>query len=130
MKYLQFSSLLFSTCVIHSFYVQNIIYHHLTLLVTILSILNHTYNRNNNDIIKIIDKIFAHYLYIHLTFIDLPYIYFIQPILIVCPIIILVIFIFEFIFIKHAVCLHFFLHICSVIFIHLYIYYLEILYSK
>jgi hypothetical protein len=46
------------------------IYHHLTLLVTIFSILNHGYNINEKNIIKYIDKILAHFTFIYIVIHD------------------------------------------------------------
>ena len=75
MKYFQILFLLI-ICVNNLFSVQNIIYHYLILFVTIFNILNHTFI-NENNFIKIIDKIFEHYIYINLTFINLPQFFFI-----------------------------------------------------
>lgn len=52
MKILQFTSLLFATVTIHAFYAQNIIYHNLSLLITVFSILTHGYNLEINNYIK------------------------------------------------------------------------------
>ena len=54
---LHLSSCLFSTIVIHAYYLQNVIYHHLFLILTVSSILFHT---THDEIIRKIDKLLAH----------------------------------------------------------------------
>jgi hypothetical protein len=62
MKLLQFSSIFFITVTIHSYYINNYLYHHLSLFITISSILFHN-NENKNNLISYIDKFLAKFTY-------------------------------------------------------------------
>jgi hypothetical protein len=59
--FLIFSSCLFSTVVIHAYHRQSEVYHHIFLAVTILSIIFHC---THNPIIRYIDKVLAHTIFI------------------------------------------------------------------
>jgi len=61
MPLLIFSSCLFSTVVIHAYHRQSEVYHHIFLAVTILSIIFHC---THNPIIRYIDKVLAHTIFI------------------------------------------------------------------
>ena len=87
MNLLQISSLLFISNIIYSYYLQNNIYHHLTLLITIFSILNHGYKLEEKNIIKYIDKIIAHITFFYIVVYDTPRIYINNQYIILCPII-------------------------------------------
>jgi hypothetical protein len=113
MRVLQYSSILFSTVVIHAFYLQNIIYHHLSILITILSILTHAYKNPNlliNIYIRKIDILVAKFTYLYIAINETPKIIINQPLIILCPISIFSIWIFEIIFPKYFVLLHLILH--------------------
>lgn len=125
MKILQITSLLFSTVVIHAFYLQNIIYHHLILLLTLLSILTHGYEIKINNNIKKIDRIIAHFVYCYVTIIDTPKIIPIQPLIILCPLSILNIWILEYIYPKYFILHHTIIHLLSISNLHFYLYYLQ-----
>ncbi len=58
---LRWTSLLFSTVVLHAYYARVASYHHLFLLVTVLSILYHS---TNDRRVGLIDKIVAHFAFI------------------------------------------------------------------
>jgi hypothetical protein len=75
MKILQLSSLLFALNVIYSYYLQNNIYHHFTLFITIFSIFNHGYRVEEKNIIKFIDKLLAHLFYLYIVIHDTPIIF-------------------------------------------------------
>jgi hypothetical protein len=122
MKILQLSSILFSTVVINSFYLNNYIYHHLSLLILISSIFYHGYEPKERYIIKIIDLVLAKYTYFHIIIYDTPKIINNCPYIIICPISILLLYISEYIWIKKAIYIHFILHIVSIISMHLYLY--------
>ena len=62
---LQFSSILFGTVVSHAYYKREPVLHTLILMVTILSILNHS---THNSFINWIDMIMAHLLFAYATF--------------------------------------------------------------
>ena len=82
MKILQFSSLLFITVLVHAYYVQNIVYYNLSLIIAILSILTHGYKIEDKNCIKQIDKIVAHFTFLYVILIDTPKIIKIQPLII------------------------------------------------
>ena len=103
---LQFTSLLFATVTIHAFYVQflketlqNIIYHNLSLLITVFSILTYGYNLAINNYIKKIDKLIAHFTYFYIVCHDTSIIKKIQPLIIICPLLLFYIWILEYIYI-------------------------------
>lgn len=125
MKLLQFSSLFFILNVIYSYYLQNIIYHHLTLLVTIFSILNHGYDINEKNIIKYIDKMLAHIVFLYIVIHDTPYIFIYNQYIIICPILLVIIYLFEYKYPKNYIIIHFFFHLFSVISINIYLYYIN-----
>lgn len=127
MKILQFTSLLFITVLIHAFYVQNIIYYNMALLITILSILTHGYNLKEKNCIKQIDKIIAHYAFLYIILIDIPKIIKIQPLIILFPISLIIIWITEYIYTEHFIILHSLFHLVSIITLHVNLYYLTIL---
>lgn len=128
MKILQFSSLLFFTVVIHAFYLENVIYHHLSLLITLLSILTHSYDVTiYHNYIRNIDRIVAHFTYFYVVFIDTPIIIKIQPFIIFFPLSILNLWILEFIYPNKFILLHLMLHILSICSLHTYLYYLNII---
>jgi hypothetical protein len=127
MRVLQYSSILFSTVVIHAFYLQNIIYHHLSILITILSILTHAYKNPNlliNIYIRKIDILVAKFTYLYIAINETPKIIINQPLIILCPISIFSIWIFEIIFPKYFVLLHLILHLLAISSMHIYLYYL------
>jgi hypothetical protein len=126
MKLLQISSLLFISNIIYSYYLQNNIYHHLTLLITIFSILNHGYNIKEKNIIKYIDKIIAHITFFYITINDTPKIFIYNPYIIIYPIICASLFISEYIFYKYYIIIHFCFHITAVYSINIYLYNLQI----
>lgn len=126
MKLLQISSLLFISNIIYSYYLQNNIYHHLTLLVTIFSILNHGYNIEEKNIIKFIDKIIAHITFFYIVIHDTDKIFIYNPYIIIYPIICASLYISEFIFPKYNIIIHFMFHIVAVHSINVYLYYLQI----
>ncbi len=123
MNLLQMSSMLFSTITIHAYYVNNNFYHHISLLITIMSLLNH--QDNPNSYIKIIDRIIAHYTYIQINISDSPIVLRKKPILLVNILLIPTIFISELVFPLYAYTLHFILHLISIGTFHSYLYYLE-----
>jgi hypothetical protein len=98
------------------------IYHHLTLLVTIFSILNHGYNINEKNIIKYIDKILAHFTFIYIVIHDTLYIFIYNQYIIICPILLIITYLFEFIYPKYYIIIHFIFYIFSVISINIYLY--------
>ena len=124
MKLLQLSSIFFSFVTIYSFYLNNYIYHHLSLLVLISSIFYHGYEPKDRYIIKLIDHSLAKFTYLYITFNDTPYIINKNPYIILCPITILLLYISEYIWIKHAIYFHFMLHMTSVLSMNIYLYYL------
>ena len=126
MKLLQFTSLFFATVTIHAFYVQNIIYHNLSLLITVFSILTHGYNLEINNYIKKIDRIVAHYTYCYVVFHDTPIIIQIQPLIIIFPLLLLIIWILEYIYPKKFILLHSIFHLASITSLHFYLYYLHL----
>ena len=126
MKILQISSLLFSLNVIYSYYLQNMIYHHFTLFITIFSILNHGYHLEEKNIIKSIDKLLAHLFYFYIVIHDTPIIYIYNKYIIICPILLAYIYLLEFIFPKYNIIIHLFFHIFSVFSISIYLYNLSI----
>ena len=65
---LHLSSCLFGTTVLHAYYIQNTLYHHIFLLLTISSILFHT---THCEITRIIDKLLAHFSFL-LILMDTP----------------------------------------------------------
>ena len=122
MKLLQLSSLFFTLNVIYSYNLQNMIYHHLTLFITIFSILNHGYDINEKNIIKYIDKILAHFTYIYIVIHDTPNIIIYNQYIIICPILLIIIYLFEYKYPKYYIIIHFLFHILSVISINIYLY--------
>jgi hypothetical protein len=120
MELLQFSSFLFITVVLHSFYVRNMRFHHISLLILVFSIIRHSKDYNN-DIIKIIDKIIAQSSWFYFITSKNPRL-FPNPIIVIIPLSIPVIYIFEFIYPDYNNILHFILHLISVISLHLYLF--------
>ena len=127
MKLLQFTSLLFATVTIHAFYVQNIIYHNLSLLITVFSILTHGYNLAINNYIKKIDKLIAHFTYFYIVCHDTPIIIKIQPLIIICPILLFYIWILEYICPNKFILLHAIFHLSSITSLHFYLYYISLI---
>ena len=127
MKILQFTSLLFITVLIHAFYTQNTIYYNFGLLIAILSILTHGYNFKKKNCIKLIDKIVAHIIFIYILLIDTPKIIKIQPLIILFPILLLIIWILEHIYTQYFILLHSIFHLVSIITLHVHLYYLTVL---
>jgi len=127
MKILQFSSLLFITVLVHAYYVQNIVYYNLSLIIAILSILTHGYKIEDKNCIKQIDKIVAHFIFIYILFIDTPKIMKIQPLIILFPILLLSIWILEHIYPKYFILLHSIFHLLCIITLHFHLYYLTVL---
>lgn len=121
MKVLQLSSLLFLINVIYSYYLQNIIYHHFTLFITIFSILNHGYRVEEINIIKYIDKLLAHLFYLYIVIHETPIIFIYNQYIIIYPILLANIYLSEFIFPKYYIIIHLFFHIFSVISICIYL---------
>jgi len=121
MNLLQLSSFLFISVTFHAYYLQNYIYHHISILITTLSILNH--QTNANILIKSIDKVIAQTSYLLLNIKDIIIIIDRQPLIIILPIIIPIIYYCEFIYPKYSNYIHFSLHILSNITFHLYLYY-------
>jgi hypothetical protein len=132
MKILQFSSLLFATVTIHAFYAQNIIYHHLSLLITVLNILIHGYdlkitNIPTHNCIKDIDRIVALFTFFYILIYDTSRIIKIQPLIIIFPVLLLTIWILEYIYPKHFILLHLIFHLVSITTLHFHLYYLKFL---
>jgi hypothetical protein len=127
MKILQFTSLLFTTVLIHAFYTKNTIYYNFGLLIALLSILTHGYNLKEQNCIKIVDKIVAHFIFIYILFIDTPKIMKIQPLIILFPILLLSIWILEHIYPKYFILLHSIFHLLCIITLHFHLYYLTVL---
>jgi hypothetical protein len=127
MKILQFTSLLFTTVLIHAFYTQNKIYYNFGLLIAILSILTHGYNLEKKNCIKLIDKIVAHFIFLYILLIDTPKIIKIQPLIILFPILLLIIWIFEHIYPQYFILLHSIFHLVSITTLHFHLYYLTVL---
>jgi hypothetical protein len=127
MKILQFTSLLFITVLIHAFYTQNTIYYNFGLLIAILSILTHGYNLKKKNCIKLIDKIVAHIIFIYILLIDTPKIIKIQPLIILFPILLLIIWILEHIYPQYFILLHSIFHLVSITTLHFHLYYLTVL---
>jgi len=132
MKILQFSSLLFATVTIHAFYTQNIIYHHLSLLITVLSILIHGYdlkitNIPTHNCIKNIDRIVAHFTFFYILIYDTSRIIKIQPLFIIFPVLLLTIWILEYMFPNNFILIHLIFHLVSITTLHFHLYYLKFL---
>jgi hypothetical protein len=125
MKILQFTSLLFTTVLIHAFYVDNIKYYNFSLIIVLLSILTHSYNVEKKNFIKQIDKIVAHFIFLYILLIDTPKIIVIQPLIILLPILLLIIWITEHIYPQYYILLHSIFHLVSIISLHLHLYYLN-----
>lgn len=123
MRLLEISSLFFSTVTIHAYYVDNIFYHHISLLITILSLLNHA--ENPSIYIKMIDTIIAHYTFFQITISDTSVIIEKKPIMIVSSLIIPFCFWYESLYSFYATEIHFMLHLIASGTLHLYLYYLE-----
>ena len=127
MKILQFTSLLFTTVLIHAFYVENLLYYNFSLLIALLSILTHSYNIEKKNFIKQIDKIVAHFIFLYILLIDTPKIIVIQPLIIIFPILLLIIWIIEHIYPQYYILLHSIFHLVSIIALHFHLYYLNYL---
>jgi hypothetical protein len=130
MNILQFTSLLFATVTIHAFYVHNVIYHNLSLLITVFSILIHGYNLKNtniNNCCKNIDKLIAHFAFCYVLFIDTPRIMETQPLIIIFPILLIIIWILEYMYPINFILLHTIFHLVSIITLHVHLYYLSVL---
>jgi hypothetical protein len=132
MKILQFTSLLFATVTIHAFYARNIIYHNLSLLITVLSILIHGYNLEITNIptrncIKDIDRIVAHFTFIYILINDTPRIIKKQPLFIIFPILLITIWILEYIYPDDFILLHSIFHVACIFTLHFHLYYLHLL---
>ena len=125
MKILQFTSLLFITVLIHAFYVDNIKYYYFSLLIALLSILTHSYNVKKKNCIKQIDKIVAHFIFFYILFIDTPKIIVIQPLIVLFPILLLIIWIIEHIYPQYFILLHSIFHLVSITGLHFHLYYLN-----
>jgi hypothetical protein len=119
MKLLQLSSSLFITVIFHAYYLNDYIYHHLSLLITFLSLLTH--QEKPNKIIRFIDKVVAQSTYMYINIYDTPVVIHTNKIIIIAPISILVIYIYEFLYPKYSKWLHMMLHLISVITLHLYL---------
>jgi len=119
MKYLQLSSSLFTSVVFHAYYLNDYVYHHLSLLITVLSLLTH--QEKPNEIIRFIDKVVAQSTYMYINIYDTPVIFHNNKIIVIAPLSILVIYIYEFIYPKYSTLLHMTLHIISIITLHLYL---------
>jgi len=122
MKLLQFSSCLFSTISIHAYYKQNHFYHHLFLLITMLSILNH---QEESITIKTIDIFIAHYTYFQINISDTPIVIRKKPLMIIPTVFIPFFYWCEFIYPFYAIEIHFILHIAMIITLHSYLYLIE-----
>jgi hypothetical protein len=122
MKLLQISSILFSTVTINAYYLNNPIYHHLSLSILISSIFYHGYEPKERHIIKIIDLFLAKYTFFHITYYDTPKIINKNPYIIIFPSSILLLYISEYIWLKHAKYIHFILHMMSILSLHIYLY--------
>jgi hypothetical protein len=132
MKILQFTSILFATVTIHAFYTQNIIYHNLSLLITVLSILIHGYNLEITNIpthncIKDIDRIVAHFTFFYILINDTSRIIKKKPLFIIFPVSLLTIWILEYMYPDHFILLHTIFHLTSIISLHFHLYYLHLL---
>ena len=127
MKILQFTSLLFTTVLIHAFYTKNTIYYNFYLLIALLSILTHGYNLEKKNCIKQIDKIVAHFVFIYILFIDTPKIMKIQPLIILFPLLLLSIWILEHIYPQYFILLHSIFHLLCITTLHFHLYYLTVL---
>jgi len=125
MKILQFTSLLFTTVLVHAFYVENIKYYNFSLLIALLSILTHKYNLEKKKCINLIDKIVAHFIFIYILLIDTPKIIVIQPLIIIFPILLLIIWILEHIYPQYFILLHSIFHLVSITGLHFHLYYLN-----
>ncbi len=104
MKLLQLSSSLFISVVFHAYYLNDYIYHHLSLLITVLSLLTH--QEKPNEIIRFIDKMVAQSTYMYINIYDTPIIFHNNKIIVIAPLSILVIYIYEFIYPKYSKGLH------------------------
>ena len=123
MKLLQISSLLFSSVTIHAYYVHNIFYHHISLLITIISLLNHS--ENPCIYIKMIDSILAHYAYLQITITDSTIVIKKNPIMIIPSLIIPFCFWYVCLYPFYANEIQFILHLIVSGTLHTYLYYLE-----
>lgn len=104
MKLLQLFSSLFISVVFHAYYLNDYIYHHLSLLITVLSLLTH--QEKPNEIIRFIDKVVAQSTYMYINIYDTPIIFHNNKIIVIAPLSILVIYIYEFIYPKYSKGLH------------------------
>lgn len=119
MKILQLSSSLFISVVFHAYYLNDYVYHHLSLLITVLSLLTH--QEKPNEIIRFIDKVVAQSTYMYINIYDTPVIFHNNKIIVIAPLSILIIYIYEFIYPKYSKGLHMMLHFISIITLHLYL---------
>jgi len=119
MKLLQLSSSLFISVVFHAYYLNDYIYHHLSLLITVFSLLTH--QEKPNQIVRFIDKVIAQLTYIYINIYDTPIIIYNNKIIIIAPLSILIIYIYEFIYPKYSKYLHIILHLISIVTLHLYL---------
>ena len=118
MNPLQISSCLFATIVVHTYYRQMGIYHHIFLALTVTSILFHT---THTEIIRILDKILAHMCFI-LIVMDTP-----KAVeaksqwLLIFPFIVLCLWVGQSLITNQRVWMHFWLHMTSVVGVHAYL---------
>ena len=71
---LRFTSCLFATVVIHAYHIQDVAYHHIFLLVTVLSIAFHCSPKDGPLImLRLLDKAVAHAAYLYVLT-DVPYV--------------------------------------------------------
>jgi len=122
MKLLQLSSCLFSTLSIHAYYARNPFYHHIFLIITMLSILNH---QEYNSIIKMIDIFVAHYAYFQINISDAPLVIRKKPLMVMPSIIIPLLYWCEFVYPFYEIEIHFILHFLMVATLHSYLYLIE-----
>jgi hypothetical protein len=120
-RILQFTSSLFGSIVLHAYYKQDTLLHLLCLIQTILSILNHS--TPNFHVIRSFDILFAVFLYSYGTF----HLIFTHNPLVLFSFMIAMIWTMECISCKShesKTLAHAFLHLVSIIGLHLYLYYL------
>jgi hypothetical protein len=134
MKILQFTSLLFATVTIHAFYTQNILYHNLSLLITVFSILTHGYgydleitDKPINNCLKNIDRLVAHFTFLFILFNDTPRIMQKQPLIVIFPVLLLTIWILEYMYPDEFILFHSIFHLVSIATLHVHLYYLNLL---
>ena len=117
---LEYTSTLFATVPFHAYYKHNTQYHHIFLLVTVLSILFHT---TNSAEIKKLDTIAAHLAYLFMLWETFNAIMYVQNgvWLALFPLSVLGLWGAEFKFPDHREELHIALHITSVVGLHLFL---------